>query len=122
MDAGKTLFETNYFGAWIKVYPNRIEFKVGAGSEMIPISQIASIHEGMWGYSQITIETTGGKKYKVPCSKKKEVKAAVFKAQSGNSQQTGVSVADELSKLVKLKESGILTEDEFNIQKSKLIS
>ena len=32
------------------------------------------------------------------------------------------SVADELTKLAQLKESGILTEDEFNSQKMKLLS
>lgn len=33
-----------------------------------------------------------------------------------------VSVADELVKLAKLKEQGLLTEEEFNVQKAKLLS
>ena len=32
------------------------------------------------------------------------------------------SVADELEKLLKLKESGVLNEDEFNSQKQKILS
>ncbi|WP_417471241.1 SHOCT domain-containing protein [Leyella stercorea] len=31
-------------------------------------------------------------------------------------------MADELTKLVKLKESGYLSEEEFNIQKTKLLN
>lgn len=38
------------------------------------------------------------------------------------SSQTSVSVADELEKLVKLKDSGILTEEEFNDQKTKILN
>ena len=37
-------------------------------------------------------------------------------------QNTSNSVADELSKLADLKAKGILTEDEFNLQKSKLLN
>ncbi len=122
MDAEKTLFETSFAGFWIKIYPSRVEFKAGAGSEIIPISQISSIHTGMLGYSQITIETTGGKKYNIPCGKKNEVKQAIFQAQAGNGQQAVLSIADELLKLKQLKDSGILTEEEFNKQKEKLIS
>lgn len=35
--------------------------------------------------------------------------------------QTRVSVADELAKLVQLKEAGVLSEDEFGAQKAKLL-
>lgn len=38
------------------------------------------------------------------------------------SQQNTNSIADELAKLAKLKESGILSEDEFNAQKAKLLN
>jgi hypothetical protein len=33
-----------------------------------------------------------------------------------------MSVADELAKLAKLKADGLLTEDEFAVQKAKLLS
>ena len=32
------------------------------------------------------------------------------------------SVADEIEKLLKLKESGVINEDEFNSQKEKILS
>ena len=57
----KPLYETSYIGFWIKVFPNRVEFKAGVGSQNVPINQIASIQLGMMGYMQITIETTGDK-------------------------------------------------------------
>lgn len=37
-------------------------------------------------------------------------------------QQPSTSVADELTKLAKLKESGILSDEEFNAQKAKLLN
>ena len=38
-----------------------------------------------------------------------------------NNSQNNISVADELRKLVQLKEEGIINEDEFEVQKKKLI-
>ena len=35
---------------------------------------------------------------------------------------SSASVADELAKLAKLKDAGILSEEEFNAQKSKLLN
>ena len=40
---------------------------------------------------------------------------------NNESSNNSSSVADELNKLSKLKESGVLTEDEFNLQKEKLL-
>ncbi len=118
------LYKTNYLGFWIKVFPNRVEFKAGAGTQNIPINQIASIQLGMIGYMQIIIETAGGKKYKIPCLKKKEVKEAIYKAQdallSGQNSTSG-SISDELVKLAQLKEQGILSEQEFEEQKKRLL-
>jgi hypothetical protein len=37
-------------------------------------------------------------------------------------QEASARVADELTKLAQLKVQGILTEDEFNAQKAKLLS
>ena len=38
-----------------------------------------------------------------------------------DSTKNETSMADELSKLAQLKESGVLTQDEFNLQKEKLL-
>lgn len=121
----KPNFETSYLGFWIRVFPNRVEFKSGPGSQNIPITQIASIQVGMVGLMQIIIETTGGKKYKIPTLKKKEAKDAIYAAQSAftsdGSNHDSASVADEIAKLAALREQGILSEDEFEVQKKKLL-
>jgi hypothetical protein len=119
------IFETNYLGFWVKVFPTRVDFKNGPGTKSIPINQVASVQLGMWGYMQIILETTGGVKYKIPCTEKKEVQEAIYQAQDKlTSSQSSVSggVADELEKLNKLKEKGILSEKEFEKQKEKLLS
>ena len=47
---------------------------------------------------------------------------AMKKSAPVTSLLSSASVADELTKLAKLKESGILSEEEFNAQKSKLLN
>ena len=119
------IYQTNYLGFWIKVFRNRVEFKAGAGTQNIPISQIASIQLGMLGYMQIIMETAGGKKYPIPCMKKKEVKEAIYKAQEfafNPGSVTISSLADELSKLSQLNKDGIISDQEFEQQKKKLLS
>lgn len=118
------LYETSYLGSSIRVFKNRVDFKIIAGRNSIPIDQIAGIETGMLGLWQITIETTGGKKYKIPTTKKKEVRDAIFKAQSMNNQSSSsntLSVGDELAKLAQLKSQGLLSDEEFEIQKKKLL-
>ncbi|MDB2410919.1 SHOCT domain-containing protein [Gammaproteobacteria bacterium] len=39
-----------------------------------------------------------------------------------DSQKTETSMADELSKLAQLRDSGVLTEEEFSSQKEKLLN
>jgi hypothetical protein len=119
----KPLYETSYVGFWIKVYPNRVNFKAGVGSQSIPINQIASVQLPMMGIWKITLETTGGKKYAIPTSKKKEVQKAIYDAQarfSGNSHQQ-TSDADELTKLNDLKEKGVITDAEFKAKKKQIL-
>jgi hypothetical protein len=128
MDIQKPLFETNYVGFPIKVYPNRVDLKTKVfGTESIPINQIASIQTGMKWVLEIVIETAGGKKYKIPCIKKNEVRDAIYKAQANfnntsNTNNNNSSIADELTKLAGLKNQGLLSEKEFEEQKKKLLS
>jgi predicted Zn-dependent peptidase len=110
-------------GFWIKVYPNRIDFKAGIGSQSIPINQVASVQLGMMGVWQITLESTGGKKYSIPTTKKKEVQEAIYNAQAdfARNSQPQTSVADEITKLNELKEKGIITQEEFDKKKKQLL-
>ena len=117
------IYETSHMGFWIKVYPNRVDFKAGVGSQSIPINQIASVQIAMMGILQITLETAGGQKYSIPTTKKKEVQQAIYDAQArffgGSKQQT--DVADEIAKLNELKEKGIITQEEFDKKKKQLL-
>lgn len=76
------IYKTNYLGSWIKVYPDRVDFRASAGRQSVPISQIASIKQSVIGFMRITIETTGGKKYKIPTLHKQAVQDAIYKAQA----------------------------------------
>jgi hypothetical protein len=117
------IYQTSNMGFWIKIYPNRIEFKSGTGSQSIPINQIASVQLGRMGMMQITLESTGGKKYSIPTNKKKEVQQAIYDVQArfaGNSQ-VQTNIADELARFHELKEKGIITQEEFDRRKKQLL-
>ena len=117
------LYKSNYMGFWINVYPNRVEFKSGAGRQSMPINQIASVQLAMMGIMKITLESTGGKKYDIPTLKKKEVQQAIYDAQARftGSNQIQSSGADELEKLSALKDKGIITQEEFDQKKKQLL-
>ena len=122
-DSPGLIYQTIYLGFWIKIFNDRIEFKNSVGSKNIPIDQIASVNLPMIGTWQVTIETTGGEKYKIPTRKKKEVKEAIYKAKNANNQNTGntYSSSEELERLFKLKEKGAISEDEYQNAKKKII-
>lgn len=119
------LYQTSYMGFFIRIYTNRIEFKAGAGVQSMPLSQIASVQVGMLGMSQITLETTGGQKYTIVTKKKKEVKQAIYDAQSrflntGNTS-SAPSAADEIAKLYDLMQRGAISQEEFEKRKKQLL-
>jgi hypothetical protein len=111
-------------GFWLDVYPNRVDFKSGPGSQSVAINQIASVQLGMMLRMEIVIETTGGQKYKIPCNHKKEARDAIYAAQNAfnsRGQQPQLSVADEIAKLNDLKERGIISQAEFEAKKRQLL-
>src|SRR5258706_9065354 len=106
------LYKTSYLGFWIKVYPNRVEFKNSVGTKSIPMGQIASVQLAMAMMMKITIETTGGQKYPIPTTKKKEVQQAIYDAQA---KSTGIvnsqtDLSDQIFNFKKLKDKGIITQ------------
>jgi hypothetical protein len=117
------LFKNSYLGFWVKVYNNRVEFKSGVGSKSIPINEIASIQVPMMGMWNITLETTGGKKYSIPTNKKKEVQKAIYDAQASlaGGITTKTTSADEIAKYNDLKEKGVITKEEFEQKKKQLL-
>jgi len=118
------IYQTSYMGFWIKVYPNRVDFKSGVGSQSIPINQIASVQIAMMGVFQVTLESSGGMKYSIPTRKKKEVQQAIYDAQARLAAESGkhqTGVADEIMKLNELKEKGVITQEEFDRKKKQLL-
>jgi hypothetical protein len=75
---------------------------------------------GMWN---ITLETTGGKKYSIPTNKKKEVQKAIYDAQASlaGGITTKTTSADEIAKYNDLKEKGVITKEEFEQKKKQLL-
>jgi hypothetical protein len=125
------IYQTSYMGFWIKVYPNRVDFKSGVGTQSIPLNQIVSIQPGTMGILQITLESTGGMKYAIPTTKKKEVQQAIIDAQArfaANGQiQTNVAnmsgmipIDEYLARLKTQKDNWQLELDKVNTQMSTI--
>jgi hypothetical protein len=124
-DPTPAIYETSILGISIKVYPDRVEYRDSfmSPAQSIPIDQIASIRPADI-LNKLRLETTGGREIVLVTGRKKEVADAIFKAKSMRSQgphSGGVSVADELEKLVRLRNQGVLTDAEFESQKRKLL-
>jgi hypothetical protein len=120
------IFETRTLGISVKVFSERLEYKrgLGAGVDSIPIAQIASIKLGSWLINRLTIETTGGREYAIVTNKKQAVADAIHQAQialQSISSMQQISVADEIVKLAQLRDQGILSPQDFELQKSGLI-
>ena len=119
------VYETKYMGAKVQVFESKLVCNFMVQHFTIPLSQIASIEMGMPGFALVYIETTGGKKYTVPVNpfsgKKKALQEAIYKARDLNKRVEVNSSADELEKLALLKDKGIITSEEFELKKKKLL-
>lgn len=118
--------EPLYKGGGIKVYPDRIEYKVGFKNRTILTNQITGVYTTAYG--NLKIVTTGNKKFKINVGlhSKGKIRDAIIKAQTQAthpqvSTQQPTSTADELTKLADLKEKGVITKDEFESQKAQLL-
>lgn len=60
------LFKTSFLGLSVKVFPDRVVYsRWGVGDQIILAKQIASVEMSVVGVMELTIETTGGKKYPI---------------------------------------------------------
>jgi len=77
------IFQTKYLASKVRVYEDRVEWRMLLKRDVIPLNQIASVEVSMPMYTKVTIETTGGKRFDipVPMSKKKALQEAIVKAQ-----------------------------------------
>lgn len=121
----KPIFETNYLGSKVSVFNNKIEWKMLFQKNSIPINQVASVDTTIPLYAGIVIETTGGKKYKIPVklSDKKKVEEAIYETQQNNSgaNKNQSNNLDDLEKLQNLKQKGVITPEEFEKKKKQIL-
>jgi hypothetical protein len=98
---------------------------MGFNSYSIPISQISSVNTtGLMG--KMSIETTGGKSYSLSLQSKhqNELRDTITKQQNkmgSDGNPSARSESDEIAKLASLRDSGILTEEEFQAKKRQLL-
>ncbi len=113
----------------------------GGGSEMIPIKSLSSVTAGKDGlrFYKVTLITTGNTiDFRVDKKTAEDVKSLVTQLILGThpTQQTAPaeqpssaptppppsgSMADELTKLAQLRDSGVLSPEEFDAQKARLL-
>jgi hypothetical protein len=124
-EGSEPLYATSSFGLSVRVFSDRVEYKKPLGLDIIPVSQIASVGVGSFLLNRLVIETTGGRKYVIATSRKKEVAEAIYRAQASLHAPSRTapiaSVADELTKLARLREQGILSNEEFERQKASVL-
>lgn len=78
------LFKTSYAGSKVEVFSGYVQWKMLMQKKTIPLNQIASIELGIPLHAQVVIETTGGKKFKIPVApgKKQPLMDAIYGAQT----------------------------------------
>jgi hypothetical protein len=106
----EAIYESHYMDSWIKVYPSHVDFKDDKGLKSIPIDQIASVQLVRMGLLQITLETSGGRKYTIPAMRRKGVQRAIYEAQeqlTANSSSQA-NTADETARFYDLTEKRLI--------------
>jgi hypothetical protein len=66
------IFESKYLTSKIKVFKDRVEWKMLFKKNTIPVNQIASVESSDPLKTVVTIETTGGKRFDIPVGMKKK--------------------------------------------------
>jgi hypothetical protein len=129
----------------VQIFADRIEWSQQRGamrrassSEMMPVRSISSVtssKDGLVNHKLTVIATGNTIEFRVPRPQAEQVKTLLTELIRGAhpSQQpatttpaespatTSTSVADELGKLVALRDAGVLTPDEFDAQKARIL-
>lgn len=137
--------------AHVTVWPDRIEWEKRAGvflrreTNVIPVRTIQSVSTGRSGVqSSVTIRTAGGEPVDMRVSRQEadSIQNLIMRLIASASSVPGgsgsapfapppppaappttptIGIAEELRHLVELRESGVLTEEEFEAQKARLL-
>ena len=107
--------------AWIWVV-------IGVISDVFRSPDLGGASKGIWVLLIIVIPWLGVLSYLIIYGKRMQERNMQALADAGDRQRAyiqsvaGTSTADELSKLAVLKEKGVITDAEFEAQKSRLLS
>jgi len=101
---------------------------IGIISDIFRSPDLGGVSKGIWVLFIIVIPWLGVLSYLIIRGHGMQERNLQAMADAGDRQRAyiqsvaGTSTADELSKLAELKEKGVITESEFEAQKSKLLS
>jgi len=101
---------------------------IGIISDIFRSPDLGGVSKGIWVLFIIVIPWLGVLSYLIIRGHGMQERNLQAVADAGGRQRAyiqsvaGTSTADELSKLAELKEKGVITESEFEAQKSKLLS
>jgi hypothetical protein len=124
--------------AWVRVYDDRIEYQkpevIARGTtETLRYEQVAQVivRRGAL-YSELAVQSNGGGGFLINSLNKDEADAAkrlidervalIGDQQVFDSTPESPSLASEITRLAALKESGALSDEEFAVAKTRLIS
>lgn len=137
MNGSVALYVTNYLKFKTRVYINRIEYSGSFGKNILPIEDVAWI-KLRYGGTGVIIETTQGKRVVmvIKPAERLAFTEAVMKVQSlqpkrakfidtqtvrlDQLEELGEGI-DEIEKLAKMFEKGILTQEEFEAKKKQIL-
>ena len=101
---------------------------IGVISDVFRSPDLGGVSKGIWMLFIIVIPWLGVLSYLVIRGQGMQERNMQAMADAGDRQRAyiqsvaGTSTADELSKLAELKEKGVITDAEFDAQKSRLLS
>ena len=101
---------------------------IGVISDVFRSPDLGGASKGIWVLLIIVIPWLGVLSYLIIYGKRMQERNMQALADAGDRQRAyiqsvaGTSTADELSKLAELKDKGVITDAEFETQKSKLLS
>jgi len=112
-----------------------VSLRKGTDTNVIPIKAIQGVttHKGGIGYTTVEVATSGDRvSFRVSKGEAEQVKDAVLRlmrepspaaapAAPASPAPPSTSLADELTKLAQLRDQGVLSEEEFQAQKARLL-
>ncbi len=120
------ILKAGTLGFSVLVYSNRIEYKPIFGKNIIPLNKINDIETPpVWGTSWVNIVLNSGEKIQLTVGTnnvKKFVSVVSGLLEQNSNPKAPTNTLDDLEKLSKLKDKGIITQKEFDKKKKQLLN